>query len=66
MMHYGLENRNVLSYKYIQKDFFGIIETCFAGVDYQTYINNLRELSDMIILFLEGRFDMTKIKIYPM
>lgn len=66
MMHYGLENRNVLSYEYIEKEFFGIVETCFEGQDYQTYIISLRELSDMIIVFLENRFDITKIEIRPL
>ena len=66
MMHYGLENRNVLSYEYIEKEFFGIVETCFEGQDYQTYINGLREFSDMIIVFLENRFDITKIDIRPL
>lgn len=63
MMHYGLENRGVLSYEYIKKPCFGMIETCFGGMDYQTYIKNLRELSDMIIAFLEKRFDTSKIQL---
>lgn len=63
MMHYGLENKGVLSFAHIEKPFFGMIETCFNGMDYQTYVNNLRELSNMIIVFLEKRFDANKIRL---
>ena len=63
MMHYGLENRAVLSYEHIQNSFFGMVETCFAGMNYQAYTNNLRELSDIMISFLEKRFDVSKIKL---
>lgn len=63
MMHYGLENQEVLSLKYINKPFYGIIETCFDGMDYHSYLDHLRRLSDTIILFLEKRFDATNIEL---
>ena len=61
MMHYNLEGQDVLSIKNIEKMFFGIVENCFNGMDYCSYLKQLRELSDDIITFLEKKFDFENI-----
>lgn len=61
MMHYNLEDQDVLSIKNIDRIFFGIVENCFDGMDYYSYLKQLRELSDDIITFLEKRFDFESI-----
>jgi len=61
MMHYNLEGQDVLSIKNIEKIFFGIVENCFDGMDYYSYLKQLRELSDDIITFLEKRIDFERI-----
>lgn len=61
MMHYNLEGQDVLSIKNIEKVFFGIVENCFDGMDYHSYLKQLRELSDGIITFLEKKFDFESI-----
>lgn len=38
MMHHGLENRNVISVKYIDKAFYGIVENCYDGLDYYMFL----------------------------
>ena len=63
MMHYGLENQDVLSLEYIDRPFFGIIESCFGGTDYRSYLSSLRNLSDRIIDFLERHFNCSDIKL---
>ena len=63
MMHYGLENQNLLSIKYIDRPFFGIIENCFDGMDYKTYVSALHDFSDKLICFLEEHFDCSDIKL---
>ncbi len=62
MMHYGLENRDVLSVSNIKKPFYGIVENCFDGMDYYTYSNNLRTFSNKIINLLESIFDFSNMK----
>ena len=56
MMHYNLENQGVLLSDHIEKPFFGIIENCFEGENYQTYLMLLHEFSDKIIAYLEKQF----------
>lgn len=63
MMHYGLENQDVLSLEYIDRPFFGIIENCFGGTDYRSYLSSLHNLSDRIIDFLERHFNCSDIKL---
>lgn len=63
MMHYNLENQGVISPENANKHFYGIVETCFNGMNYYTYLGKLRELSDEIIGFLEKKFDFSKINI---
>ena len=63
MMHYNLVGYDVLSREYIDCPFYGIVETCFEGKNYHSYLNELRNLSDMIIDYLESRFDFSKIKL---
>lgn len=63
MMHYSLENQGVLSLEHIEKPFFGIIETCFEGKDYQTYLALLHKLSDRIIGYLEKHFNCNSIEL---
>ncbi len=63
MMHYNLENAGVISLKSIDKPFYGIIENCFDGMSYPEYLNELHNLSDKIIEYLENRFDFSNIKL---
>lgn len=63
MMHYGLENQGVVSLKYMEKPFYGIIETCFDGMNYQTYLDYLYAMSSKIIEYLESHFDYSNIKL---
>lgn len=63
MMHYGLENQDVLSLEYIDHPFFGIIENCFGGTDYRSYLSSLHNLSDRIIGFLERHFNCSDVKL---
>lgn len=63
MMHYDLENQNVLSSEYIERPFFGIIEKCFDRTDYQTYLRSLHCFSDRIINFLEKHFNCADIEL---
>lgn len=63
MMHYDLMGQGVLSLEHIEKPFFGIIETCFGGIDYQAYLISLREVSDMIIAYLEKQFNCANVKL---
>lgn len=61
MMHYGLENEGVISIENIEKPFYGIIETCYNGIDYYSFLNTLRGLTDKMTDLLERRFNMEKI-----
>lgn len=63
MMHYSLEGKGVLSLQYIEQPFYGMIETCFNGMDYYSYLNNLRELSNKITSYLESRFNFSNIEL---
>lgn len=63
MMHYDLKDQGVLSLEHIEKPFYGIIETCFDGIDYQTYLTSLREVSDMIITYLEKQFNCANVEL---
>ena len=63
MMHYNLENQNVVSLEHIECPFFGIIENCFDGRDYNSYLKALHSLSDKIIAFLEKHFNCSDIEL---
>lgn len=63
MAHYNLQNYGVLSLEYIEKPFFGIIETCFGGTDYQTYLSSLHKMADRIIVFLEKHFNCSSVEL---
>lgn len=63
MMHYSLVNQKVLSPEYIDRPFYGIIENCFEGTEYQTYSESLHCISDRIISFLEMHFNCAKVKL---
>lgn len=63
MMHYNIETQGVLSLEYIEKPFYGIIETCFEGMDFQTFQSRLDGLSEAIIEYLEGHFNKEKIEL---
>ena len=56
MMHYDLENQGVLTLEYIDQPFYGIVENCFDGKGYQTYLDLIHDLSDQIISYLEKHF----------
>ena len=57
MMHYGLDNQGVLSEEFIEKPFYGMIETCFNGMDFESYREKLHTFSESIITYLESKFD---------
>ncbi|MSA00226.1 hypothetical protein GKG47_07595 [Lactonifactor sp. BIOML-A3] len=57
MMHYGIENQGVISIEYIEKPFYGIVETCYNGKDYNYFLEELRNISEKILMVLEDRFD---------
>lgn len=57
MMHYDLQNHDVLSAEYIECHFYGLVETCFNGISYHEYMCNLRKMSDSIINFLERQIN---------
>lgn len=61
MMHYGIENQGVISIENIEKPFYGIVETCYNGMDYYSFLGILRRLSDEMIDLLEKRFNIEKI-----
>ena len=63
MMHYNLVNQGVILPENIEKHFYGIVETCFDGIDFYTYLSNLRELSDEISRFLESNFNFSKVQL---
>lgn len=63
MMHYNLENAGVITIENVDKPFYGIIENCFEGMSYQEYIASLHNLSDMIIEYLESRFDFSNVEL---
>ena len=63
MMHYNLQDQGVLSLEHIEKPFFGIIETCFEGMDYQTYLSSLHKISNRMIVFLEKHFNCSSIEL---
>lgn len=63
MMHYNLENADVISLENVDEPFYGIIENCFDGMSYQEYLNELHNLSDEIIEYLENRFDFSNIEL---
>lgn len=63
MMHYNLEDAGVITVENVDKPFYGIIENCFEGMSYQDYTSSLYNLSDMIIEYLESRFDFSNLKV---
>lgn len=63
MMHYGLENQGVISMENIEKPFYGIIQTCYEGLDFYSFQRNLRSLSDKIIFLLEGKLNTQNIQL---
>lgn len=63
MMHYDLSKRDVISYEYLDRPFYGIIETCFGGIDYYTYKKELHAFSDEIIACLTSMFNFENLKL---
>ncbi|WP_455060920.1 hypothetical protein [Parvimonas micra] len=63
MMHYNLWESGVITFKNIDKPFYGIIENCFDGITYQDYLFTLHNLSDKIIDYLENQFDFSNVKL---
>ena len=61
MMHYGIENQGVISIENIEKPFYGIVETCYNGMDYYSFLGTLRRLSNEMIDLLEKRFNIEKL-----
>lgn len=62
-MHYNLKGTDVITVKNIDKPFYGIIENCFDGMSYQSYLSALHNLSDKIIKYLEKQFDFSNVKL---
>lgn len=63
MMHYNLENAEVISLTNIDKPFWEIIENCFEGMEYQSYLLRLHQFSDMVIGYLEKQFNFSEVKL---
>ena len=63
MMHYNLENQGVLSFEHIEQPFWGIVENCFEGKTYQTYLALIHKLSERLIGYLEKHFNCTGIEL---
>ena len=63
MMHYGLDNQNVLSEEHIEKSFYGMIETCFDGMDFKSYREKILAFSNRIITYLESKFDSNSLEL---
>lgn len=63
MMHYGLENQDVISIENIEKPFYGIVQTCYGGVDFHSFQRNLRSLSDKMIVLLESKLNVQNIQL---
>lgn len=63
MMHYGLEKQGVISIENIEKPFYGIVETCYNGMDYYTFLNELRKMSDGMLDLLEKKFNTENISL---
>ncbi|MCD8353785.1 MAG: hypothetical protein LUC47_05690 [Clostridiales bacterium] len=63
MMHYGLKGECILSLEYINKPFYGIVESCFDGMDYQTFLRSLHKLTDSIIDYLETYFNSASVQL---
>lgn len=63
MMHYGLVDQGVISMENIQKPFYGIIETCYDGMNFYTFLKDLRTLSDKIISLMEEKFNLEEIEL---
>ena len=55
MMHYGIEDQGVISIENIEKPFYGIVETCYDGKDYNSLLNDLRNMADKILMILESK-----------
>lgn len=68
MMHYNLVHKGkpVVKEKYydVSKPFYGLIESCFEGMDFQNYYRNLCEYAQELEYFLLSQFyiDQKKIK----
>lgn len=63
MMHYNLQNAEVITFENVDKPFYGIIENCFNGMSYQDYTVLLHDFSDMIIEYLEKKFDFSGVNL---
>lgn len=62
MMHYKIENQNVLLIEDIEKPFFGIVESYYGNsMNYYSLLNKLRDLMDKMIFFLEDKFNLENI-----
>ena len=56
MMHYNLEDRKILKREYIDRPYFGLVESCFSGMDYYTYRNRLTGYQSSLIDFINQKF----------
>jgi hypothetical protein len=61
MMHYGIQGKKVVSKENIDQPLFGMIETCFFGMKFQTYYLKLRKLEDRMIDYLESYINKEKV-----
>ena len=53
--------QEVISIENIQKPFYGIVETCYNGMGYYSFLDRLRRLADKMIDLLEKHFNIEKI-----
>ncbi len=64
MMHYNLKGSNLVSSQNLDKPFYGLIELCFEGKNFDTYRQQLQGATEQLIEFLEGNFDCSKVELH--
>lgn len=57
MMHYGLANQDLIQIENIEKPFYGIVETCFDGLDYCTLLSKIRTFTDGMVFLCEKKLN---------
>ncbi|MBD5521632.1 MAG: hypothetical protein HDR03_10535 [Lachnospiraceae bacterium] len=63
MMHYGLEDQGVISMENIEKPFYGIVENCYGGMDFNSFRRKLRSLSDKMVALLEDKLNVQNVQL---
>lgn len=61
MMHYDLQKRGVLSPGNLDKPLFGLVDNCFPGQNYESYLLQLGTYRNKVCTYLEQYFDFSEI-----